>query len=223
MQSWGSSSLYDRRETDNMPTKSGVIGLLAAALGRKRDESLEDLASLKFGVRIDLPGEKIEDFQVTHMGEKLNANLSRRVYLSDALFLVGLSCDDTDFLRKLESAVQKPEFAMFLGRRSCPPTLPLDLGIKELDLYHALLEQEWLLPEWRRESQFRFQNEVRLRIITDADFTEENVATKKDVPVSFSPYNRQYRYRYMMERVPKVCTASVIAEELEHDPFKELE
>ena len=33
LQSWGSESMYDRRETDMMPTKSGVIGMLAAALG----------------------------------------------------------------------------------------------------------------------------------------------------------------------------------------------
>ena len=43
LQSWGSGSVYDNRETDDMPTKSGVTGILAAALGRKRGESLEDL------------------------------------------------------------------------------------------------------------------------------------------------------------------------------------
>ena len=51
LQSWGSESVYDNRETDDMPTKSGVIGMLAAALGRKRSDSLEDLVKLKFGVR----------------------------------------------------------------------------------------------------------------------------------------------------------------------------
>ena len=54
LQSWGSESVYDNRETDYMPTKSGVTGMLAAALGRKRGEPLDDLSRLRFGVRVDL-------------------------------------------------------------------------------------------------------------------------------------------------------------------------
>ena len=59
LQSWGSDSLYDNRGTDYFPTKSGVIGLIAAALGLKRGASLEELNSLQFGVRIDCQGEYI--------------------------------------------------------------------------------------------------------------------------------------------------------------------
>ena len=55
MQSWGVASKYTTRDTAMGPSKSGVIGLLAAALGRGRDESIEDLAGLKFGVRADQP------------------------------------------------------------------------------------------------------------------------------------------------------------------------
>lgn len=57
LQSWGSGSLYDNRDTDYYPTKSGVIGLIAAALGIKRGESLKELNSLRFGIRIDYQGE----------------------------------------------------------------------------------------------------------------------------------------------------------------------
>lgn len=91
LQSWGSDSLYDNRNTDYYPTKSGVIGLIAAALGLKREDSLEKLNTLKFGVRIDCQGEYMKDFQITDMGEKLNKNLSSRAYLSDATFLAGLA------------------------------------------------------------------------------------------------------------------------------------
>ena len=91
LQSWGSESVYDNRETDYMPTKSGVIGMIAAALGRKRDAMLDDLANLRFGVRIDCQGVRLHDFQITQMGEKLNANLSNRVYLSDATHMP-ISC-----------------------------------------------------------------------------------------------------------------------------------
>lgn len=219
LQSWGSDSLYDHRETDSMPTKSGVIGILAAALGRKRDESLEDLAKLRFGVRVDFPGTKIEDFQITQMGEGINSNLSYRNYLSDAIFLVGLSCEDAAFLEELEHALRNPKFSVFLGRRSCPPTQPLVLGIREKELEQALRDEEWLVPEWRRRSLFRFSERVFLRIVTDG---VQGDAVKKDVPVSFSPYRREYGYRYTREVSGTVMTKSPVPAETEHDAMSEL-
>ena len=75
--------------------------MLAAALGRKRNEAVDDLTELEFGVRVDLPGTKLHDFQVTQMGEKLNANLSNKEYLCDAIFLAGLGCEDIVFLRRI--------------------------------------------------------------------------------------------------------------------------
>lgn len=219
LQSWGSSSYYDKRGTDNMPTKSGVIGLLAAALGRRRDESLDDLNTLNFGVRIDQPGKRLNDFHVTDMGEKLNSNISTRTYLSDALFLVGLCSEDKLLLKELSEAINNPKFPLFLGRRSCPPTQPINLGIRELALQDALQEEPWLAAEPRRaKKQFGYNNEIRLRIITDA----ESGAIKKDVPVSFSPYKREYRYRCIKE-VPAKILKEIPAETfLEHDPMKEL-
>ena len=68
MQSWGASSRFTRRETEMMPTKSGVIGMLAAALGIGRDEPLTRFAGLRFGVRIDQPGTIMSDF---HTAEDL--------------------------------------------------------------------------------------------------------------------------------------------------------
>lgn len=219
LQSWGSESVYDNRETDYMPTKSGVIGMLAAALGRKRDDALEDLAKLEFGVRIDKQGTRLNDFQITEMGEKLNANLSNKVYLSDAIFLVGLSCENVEFLKDLENALKHPRFAVFLGRRSCPPTQPLVLGIRDSDLYLSLLEEEWLVPDWRRKSLFRFSDKLHLRIVTD---NVQGGTVKKDVPVSFSPFRREYRYRYMKEMPGKTVAKDQCLVSTDHDPMMEL-
>ncbi len=55
MQSWGGRSQFNRRDTLTEPTKSGLIGLLAAAQGRRRQDSIEDLLGLTFGVRTDQP------------------------------------------------------------------------------------------------------------------------------------------------------------------------
>ena len=60
MQAWGVDSDFETRRTLPYPTKSGVIGMLAAALGRGRQDSLEDLNQLRFGVRIDQEGELLK-------------------------------------------------------------------------------------------------------------------------------------------------------------------
>ena len=69
LQSWGSSSKFEIRATEKMPTKSGVVGMLAAALGWKRDADLSSLSKLKFGVRADREGEEITDFHTVHSGK----------------------------------------------------------------------------------------------------------------------------------------------------------
>ena len=221
LQSWGSESMYDNRETDYMPTKSGIIGLLAAAPGVKRGETkqLEELNKLGFGVRVDLQGVKLNDFQVTHMGEKLNANLSNKVYLSDAIFLAGLSCEDITYLEKLKNALIYPRFALFLGRRSCPPTQPLILGIRNKGLYEALYNEEWLVPIWMRKSLFRYSDSLNLRIVVDS---KQEGEIKRDVPISFSPFKREYGYRYRKEMIGKKVNKEQELTKTEHDPMQEL-
>src|SRR5512147_835084 len=65
MQSWGVQSDFTYRDTGLEPSKSGVIGLLCAALGKPRDEAhpdshsqprLAELATLRMGVRVDREG-----------------------------------------------------------------------------------------------------------------------------------------------------------------------
>ena len=63
---------------------------------------------------------------------KETADVTYRYYLSDAVFLVGLESEEMSFLNALEEALKSPVSPLFLGRRSCPPTLPLALGIREL-------------------------------------------------------------------------------------------
>lgn len=220
LQSWGISSLYDTRGTDSYPTKSGVVGMLAAAMGRRRDEPVEDLAGLRFGIRIDAPGKLIHDYQVTDMGEKLNANISDRLYLSDALFLAGLSCEDENFLHEISDAVNHPVFPLFLGRRSCPVTLPLNLGIRDTGLYAALQEEPWLVPEWRQKRLLQGRAQTGLRIVMDAE--EDHGAVRKDLPVSFSPFRREYGYHYVADMPARIVQNEGLASVGEHDPMKEL-
>ncbi len=93
LQSWGASSRFTRRTTESAPTKSGVVGLLAGAVGIERgdDTRLAPLAALRFGVRIDQPGTRIRDFHTAHHGVTgASMPLSERFYLADAVFVAAV-------------------------------------------------------------------------------------------------------------------------------------
>ena len=100
IQAWGSDSRFEVRRTGREPTKSGVIGLLAAALGRSRADNLEDLCQLRFGVRVDQEGQLLRDFHTAHPENK-HPYVTQRYYLCDAAFLVGLESDHGELLQQL--------------------------------------------------------------------------------------------------------------------------
>lgn len=202
LQSWGSNSKFEIRTTEKMPTKSGVAGMLAAAMGMKRDADLSELNGLRFGVRADREGEDITDFHTVH-SEK-SSYVTYRHYLCDAVFLVGLEGEEK-LLEKLKKALQNPRFPLFLGRRSCPPTLPIVMGIRYVPLETALREEAPLVEK----------HEDLLRIQIEA--TQLGGGIVQDMPVSFNPSRRAYRYRRVEEYLVE-CHQS----ETEHDAIQEL-
>ncbi len=202
LQSWGSSSKFEIRTTEKMPTKSGVVGMLAAALGLRRDADLARLNALKFGVRADREGEDITDFHMAH-SEK-SSYVTYRHYLCDAVFLAGLEGEE-ELLKELEVALQNPQFPLFLGRRSCPPTLPVVMGIRNLPLETAL----------RKEAPLTEKHENLLRIQIETDNSDAGMI--QDMPISFNPARRVYGYRRIREDFVKYSQ-----NETEHDAMQEL-
>ena len=200
LQAWGYESKFETRRTSREPTKSGVIGLLASALGRSRDESVQDLNELSFGVRVDHEGELLHDYHTVKLNES-KTYVTHRYYLSDAVFLVGLESDNEELLQKLNNAVLSPAFPLFLGRRSCPPTLPLSLGIRECSLLEALQSEPWLISQYMQK-KLKNRSDFKLRIITDSDPKDSRAVRQKDVAVSFDPRKRQYGYRPIVEHTP---------------------
>lgn len=206
LQAWGTESKFESRRTQREPSKSGVIGMLAAALGLRRDADLSELTALRFGVRVDREGEVIKDFH-TAQAEKAEKKAKKkeneesekigyvtsRYYLSDAVFLVGLESEDDEFLEKIETALRTPCFPLFLGRRSCPPTLPLVLGLREKDLETALREEE------NQNQNVRSIKRTRRYIRLDSMPDELEGAVVRDLPISFSPYKRKFGYRRAKE------------------------
>ena len=195
LQSWGASSRFTVRDTEREPTKSGVIGLIASALGRSREDRLDDLCGLEMGVRIDQPGEIMRDFQTEHqMGSGKSMPLSNRYYLADAKFLVALS-GDRALLESIERALMRPARPLYLGRRSCPADMPIvhrqSFGPYE-DVRVALRSEPWIASEWYRKRLERGEREKafpELEVVSDAR-PGESGESHADLPLSFGAVRR---------------------------------
>ncbi len=202
MQSWGVQSRFTERDTDRFPTKSGVIGLLCAALGRDRAEAMDDLAALEMGVRIDRDGVFSRDYQTAGGGKFLGQRygvlrasggpgdtvLSNRYYLADAEFLVALAGDE-NLLVLCATQLSRPHWPLYLGRKSFVPTPPLSLGLHTGQIRDVLRA----LP-WRKRTRDR-QVPQRLRLIVESGPGEG--AARMDTPVSFQNGNRQFLLRHL--------------------------
>jgi CRISPR system Cascade subunit CasD len=214
MQSWGTQSRFSIRDTGREPSKSGVIGLLCAALGKPRDEAVDDgfptleiLANLKMGVRVNCEGVPQKDFQTAggaHRQEETNRKsphrygvinakgddkstvISYRHYIADADFLVGLeSHEEEELLKRLDAAIRRPFWQIFLGRKSFVPCLPVAEGVRDEDL-------EELLKTYVSPHAARFDETKSLRVVVEAEAAAE---MRTDVPLSFA--ERKFGIRYV--------------------------
>lgn len=198
MQSWGSESRFSRRATDMQPTKSGVLGLLAAARGSRRTDPLEDLLDLRFGVRADQPGTLQRDFQTAKsLDGKQSMPLTYRFYLADAAFVAAVE-GDAALLEGLDAALRAPTFPLYLGRRSCPPAGPVTLGLRDGDVESVLRAEPWhAAPFVRRRNG---APEVHVELVLDAVPGDDPERMVRDVPLSFDPELRSYGLRGVVRR-----------------------
>ena len=146
MQSWGTQSRFLVRDAGSEPSKSGVIGLVCAALGRPRTAPVDDLARLRFGVRIDHPGVVRRDYHtaggtayhrpalgrrdghgIWHDGKvEKDTVISTRYALHDASFLAAFQ-GHLGELRTIDAALASPIWATYLGRKAFVPSVPIRL------------------------------------------------------------------------------------------------
>ena len=153
--SWGEPAVGEYRPSATHPGKSQITGLLAAALGIRRDEevALSALANdYGLAVRIDAEGELLRDYHTTQVPPKrrgqrfytrrdematdhLYTILSQRDYRVEAAWTCGLwSRDDAPHaLDNVRRALRQPQFTLYLGRKSCPPSLPLNPQLIQAD------------------------------------------------------------------------------------------
>ncbi len=173
MAAWGDTAVGEFRPSHGHPTRSAVLGLVAAALGIRRDEEtrLHELENFcRVAVRLDAPGEVLRDYHTTQVppeqrkirhytrrdelnASKLHTILSQRDYRTDAAATIALSLtDDSSFqLQQMADALQRPALPLYLGRKSCPLALPLSPKIVQAnDLKSAF---ETYLPVTEQLSQ----------------------------------------------------------------------
>ena len=221
LQAWGVRSRFTVRSTELAPTRSGIIGMVAAAVGRRRTDPIEDLLALRFGVRKDQPGRVIRDFHTARtLDGKESMPLSNRYYLADAVFLAGIE-GDRPLLEGIDEALQHPAFPLYLGRRSCPPTHPVSLGLREATLLDALRAEPWLASPWFRKQQHSHVFDAELLLDQEVVPAEERGAARgsRDVPVSFDPRRRDYDFRQVERLMVQVGVPKADA----HDPMLALE
>jgi CRISPR system Cascade subunit CasD len=205
MQSWGTRSRFQERDTEREPSKSGVIGMLCAALGRDRNEPVDDLAKLTMAVRVDREGKLEKDFQTAQdvavaSGGTTQNLLSNRYFLADAAFLVGLE-GPIEQLEKLCNALENPVWPMFLGRKSYVPSKPFYLrdGLSRGVSLNAALSAYPLLirgEEYERLLSARNRgNGVKIRLVCETEEVTHEV--RCDQPKCFALGRREFGQRYV--------------------------
>jgi len=211
LQSWGVQSRFTIRDTAREPTKSGVIGLLCAALGRPRSAPVNDLAALRMGVRVDAEGLLAREYQtvgggswpgretygVASAGNKPPLTQPTvRYYLAQAVFLVGLEGDPT-LLQHLAAALRQPRWQLYLGRKSYVPAEPVlypDQPVRSQRLEDALRSVPWpasdTVPRPLREQPPEF-----VRVVLEEPDLARAERAQLDQPVGAAFRDRRFTLR----------------------------
>lgn len=201
LQSWGTQGRFGHRDTDREPSKSGVLGLVAAALGIHRgdDAALAKLTRLSMAVRVDREGTVLRDYHTvgagTYRGRPHSVFgtdatiVTTRYYLTDACFVVALSSDDRELVEEVCRALVHPRWLLFLGRKSCVPSRPVFFAGPLTDSAGALLRS---VP-WQGLEGTTAPNSLRC-IIEDP-----SGHPRPDLPRSFDTYARRFDNRFVRE------------------------
>ena len=147
--SWGSITVGEQRHTWTRPSRSAILGLLAAALGYERRDQNAHAAleqGLGVAVRVDNAGRPLRDYHTTQSpsqegkrrwlsrydeirkAKSLNTILSERTYLIEQSVVVMLWLrpqSTTAPLPEIAACLEKPRFTLYLGRKASPLGIPL--------------------------------------------------------------------------------------------------
>ncbi len=222
MQSWGTCSHFETRHTDFYPSKSAVVGIIAASLGYRRDDfdNIKKLNELNFAVRIDQSGRLLKDYHTAKKYKK-NGSIERtyvtnRYYLEDAVFVVVVSHEDDRWIREIEKSLRNPWFQPFMGRRSLPVNADFFIGIEDSGSIDSLKQLEWQAADWYKKRYH--ERLVRLEAFADAALMQtKHGQLRKDRIISFSQKERKFGFRYETRFFVNVSNKLTEKTNTEHD------
>jgi CRISPR system Cascade subunit CasD len=220
LQSWGEHSAFIDRDTVSFPTRSGLVGMFAGAMGLRRGESLTRFGEIRLTVRVDAPGVLLTDFHTVggglppartvptadgkHRSGDTGTMVTRRRYLSDAVFTVAVT-GSPDLLDDVGEALLAPRWQPYLGRRSCPPDQPFLLRRRAADP-EGDLRGRVPLPRRPRFAARAADGTVDVDVYTETERANAAVTELADVPVDFAPLGRRYGHRNVYREVVSVKT-----------------
>ncbi|MGB9499443.1 MAG: type I-E CRISPR-associated protein Cas5/CasD [Dissulfuribacterales bacterium] len=208
--SWGEIAVGESRHSATHPGKSAIMGLIAAALGIRRDqEERHNRLSESYGLGVKMlsSGSVLKDYHTTQVPpeqrkvifhtrkDELNSGktgtiLSSREYRCDALSVVALWCVDKktpDYsLSQIEKALKEPVFTLYLGRKSCPLSLPLFPQILkkdtleealDADFFPEIMDEKWLNTK-RHAHHYYWDNTEYSKMRADRQIQ------RRDLPIS---------------------------------------
>jgi CRISPR system Cascade subunit CasD len=229
MQSWGERSTFADRDTASFPTRSGLTGLFAAAMGIGRGAPLDRFHDLTLTVRVDHPGVPLTDFHTVggglppnrtvpiangkHRSGDTGTVVSRRRYLADAVFTVAVTGPD-ELVDEIGAALLTPRWQPYLGRRSCPPDQPFVLRTRAADAESDLRERVPLPRRRGYPAAANGQLDVDIISETDAAGTAGAATTRlADLPISLDPHERidplerRFQVRHVHREAVPISTA----------------
>lgn len=201
LQSWGTKSNFNTRNTDPYPSKSAVIGLIAASLGYRRDQETEliKLNELDFAVRVYQPGNICCDYHIVRVcddnDKPKTTYVTNRYYIEDGVFVVAISHRDESYIDMIDKGLKHPYFQPFMGRRSLPLPIDFILGKTDEGAIESLEKLDWKASKW-----YKVRNndqKVSLEVYADSKLiSSKSLNLKKDRPISFSFTERKFGFRY---------------------------
>jgi len=218
LQSYGDEATFLHRTTGAYPSKSAVIGLVAAALGYHRgDARIGNLNALEFAVRIDQVGQPLTDFQTVEW-KKATRKITYRDYLQDAVFVVALGSEDDDQMAAIEMALHRPHFQLFLGRRANVPAGPLRVQeFSNENPVDVLKTLDWQASTWYQKKR-RHRQFIDVEVMADAKLlpTKRTVMAKDRVG-SFNQRDRHYGFRAVASERIQVANPHFENSDTDHD------
>ena len=201
LMSWGHSSRFQRRTTALHPTRSGIFGMICAALGADKGSTVEQewlarlepmrLTVLAIPRRAGVSIRRLEDFHTVQCTRRASGSISKdavishRQYLLDAMFGV-IIAGTPSTLEAVAEALRNPQWGIWFGRKSCIPAAPVLRGL-------AVTKAEAIA-----NLGLAGKSLDTFAIVEDATMFADGTDTLMDMPVNFK--TREFKPRRILQR-----------------------